>query len=219
MAFPKLATGVTAGLALTCVLTVALGARQQTMKPQTGNEMGRMADNGMGPKMTKAQKIANALTAAPAAIGDKATVLDYPSKEGMAPEVIRPGTNGWSCFPDMPETKGNDPMCIDGPWMKWIEAYLAHKPVQIDKVGIGYMLAPGGGWGSNTDPYAMKETADNHWTHSGPHLMIVVPDTKTLAGISTDPANGGPWVMFPNTPYAHIMAPTTMADMKHDMKH
>lgn len=219
MAFPKLATSVTAGLTLACALTVALGARQQTMKPQTGNDMGRMQDTGMGAKMTKAQKIANALTAAPASISEKATVLDYPAKDGMAPEVLRPGTNGWSCFPDMPDTKGNDPMCIDGPWMKWVEAYLAHKPVQIDKVGIGYMLAPGGGWTSNTDPYAMKETAQDHFIHAGPHLMIVVPDTKALAGISTDPANGGPWVMFPNTPYAHIMAPTSAGDMKHDMKH
>jgi hypothetical protein len=115
----------------------------------------------------------------------------------------------------MPDTKGNDPMCIDESWMKWVDAYLAHKPVQLDTVGIGYMLAPGGGWGSNTDPYAMKETPDNHWTHAGPHLMIVIPDIKALAGLPTDPANGGPWVMFANTPYAHIMAPTTMADMKH----
>jgi len=219
MAFRKFATSVTAALAGACALTVIVGARQQTMKPQTGNDMGRMSDMGMGPKMTKAQKIANALTAAPASISDKATVLDYPSKEGMAPEVLRAGTNGWSCFPDMPDTKGNDPMCIDGPWMQWVDAYMAHKPVQIDKVGIGYMLAPGGGWGSNTDPYAMKETADNHWTHAGPHLMIVVPDTKALAGIPTDPGNGGPWVMFANTPYAHIMAPTTTSDMNMKMKH
>ncbi len=215
MAFRKLTMGVTAGLTLACALTVALGARQQATKPAAGHDMGRMMDSGMGVKMTKAQKIASALTAAPSSIADKATILDYPSKEGMAPEVLRPGTNGWNCFPDMPDTKGNDPMCIDESWMKWIDAYLTHKPVQISSVGIGYMLAPGGGWGSNTDPYALKETMDNHWTHAGPHLMIVVPDTKTLAGISTDPANGGPWVMFANTPYAHIMAPTMTADMKH----
>jgi len=213
MAFSKLVMGVTAGLALT--LTMGLVASQQTTKPAAGHDMGRMTDTGMGmKKMTKAEKIANALTAAPSSITDKATILDYPSKEGMAPDVLRPGTNGWSCFPDMPDTKGNDPMCLDEVWVQVFEGYFAHKPAQIDKVGIGYMLAPGGAWGSNTDPYAMKETPDNHWTHSGPHLMIAVPDTKALAGISTDPANGGPWIMFPNTPYAHIMAPTTAADMK-----
>ena len=25
--------------------------------------------------------------------------------------------------------------------------------------------------------------------------------------ISTEPNNGGPWIMWPNTPYAHIMIP------------
>lgn len=206
---------VTTGLALASALTMVGIAGQQTTKPTMGNEMGRMMDSGKGMKMTKAQKIANAITAAPESISAKATILDYPSKEGMAPEVLRPGTNGWSCFPDMPDTKGNDPMCIDESWMKWIDAYLAHKPVQIDKVGIGYMLAPGGGWGSNTDPYATMETKDNHWGHAGPHLMIVVPDAKALAGLPSDPASGGPWVMFANTPYAHIMAPTTDPNMKH----
>ena len=54
----------------------------------------------------------------------------------------------------------------------------------------------------------MKETPDNHWSLHGPHMMILVPDTKALAGISTDPKNGGPYVMWAGTPYAHIMAPT-----------
>jgi hypothetical protein len=40
-------------------------------------------------------------------------------------------------------------------------------------------------------------------------MMIVVPDVKALDGISTDPSNGGPYVMYASTPYAHIMAPMT----------
>jgi hypothetical protein len=28
-----------------------------------------------------------------------------------------------------------------------------------------------------------------------------------LKNISTDHLNGGPWVMWPDTPYAHIMVP------------
>ena len=75
------------------------------------------------------------------------------------------------------------------------------------------MIAPGGAWGSNTDPFAMAETADNHWGHHNPHLMILVPDLESLAGLSTDPGNGGPYVMFAGTPYAHIMAPVSGAAM------
>jgi hypothetical protein len=51
--------------------------------------------------MTKAQKIANALSAAPASISAKAAILDWPAKEGAAPETLRAGTNGWTCFPDI----------------------------------------------------------------------------------------------------------------------
>ncbi len=37
--------------------------------------------------------------------------------------------------------------------------------------------------------------------------MILVPDPAMLEGISTDPDNGGPYVMWKGTPYAHIMIP------------
>lgn len=161
--------------------------------------------------MTKEQKIRNAMSAAPASVSAKATILDWPAKEGDKPSVLRPGTNGWSCLPDMPDSKGNDPMCIDQSWMKWVDAYMAHKAPQITTVGIGYMLAPGGGWASNTDPYAMAEAPGNQWGLHPPHVMILVPDLKSLDGLSTDPKNGGPYVMYKGTPYAHIMSPTAGA--------
>jgi hypothetical protein len=58
-------------------------------------------------------------------------------------------------------------------------------------------------------PPAMKMTPDNHWGHHPPHLMIAVPDLKTLDALPADPGNGGPYVMWKGTPYAHIMAPVT----------
>jgi hypothetical protein len=60
---------------------------------------------------------------------------------------------------------------------------------------------------SNTDPYATGKTADNEWVVSGPHLMVIVPDSDDLDKVPTDPENGGPWVMWKGTPYAHIMIP------------
>ena len=158
--------------------------------------------------MTRDQKIANAMSAAPAAVSAKATILDWPAKEGDKPPVLRAGSNGWNCLPDMPDTEGNDPMCLDAAWMKWVDAYMSKTQPGISNVGIGYMVAPGGSHGSNTDPYAMKATGDNQWAHHPPHIMIVVPDLKSLEGLSTDPSNGGPYVMYKGTPYAHIMAPT-----------
>ena len=32
-------------------------------------------------------------------------------------------------------------------------------------------------------------------------------DQSYLEGVSTDHLNGGPWVMWPDTPYGHLMIP------------
>jgi len=194
---------------LTAVIVGAVELAAQDTKSMPHHQMSAKT----GPTMTQAQKIANAMTAAPMSISGKATILDWPADEKGQPSMLRTGMNGWTCLPDMPDTKGNDPMCMDEPWMKWVEAYMAKRAPRVGRVGIGYMLAPGGAWGSNTDPYAIKETSANHWGHHNPHMMIVVPDVKALDGISTDLDNGGPYVMYAGTPYAHIMAPvsSTMA--------
>jgi len=201
-----------ATIGVATIFAAAPGVRGKSMHmPEQPSHPMPMAD-GMK-KMTKAEKIANAMSAAPAAISKTATILDWPTREEEAPPVLRQGNNGWSCLPDMPDTKGNDPMCLDESWMKWTEAYLAHQSPMIPRVGIGYMMAPGGAWGSNSDPYGMTETKDNHWGFHGPHVMIVVPDMKALDGLPTDPANGGPYVMYAGTPYAHVMAPATSQAM------
>lgn len=203
----------TIGVGTAAVLTVSVVAGQQPMAQMDHGMMMDGMKSGAMTTMTKDQKIANAMSAAPAALSGKAKILDWPAKEGAASEMLRAGNNGWTCFPDRMDTKGNDPMCLDAPWLMWIDALLAHKAPAIKTLGIGYMAGPGGSFGSNTDPFAMEEVAGNHWGHHMPHLMILVPDLKSLAGISTDPGNGGPYVMFAGTPYAHIMAPTSGSDM------
>ena len=162
--------------------------------------------------MSKEQKIKNAMAAGPASISAKATIMDWPASEGAKPAVLRQGSNGWVCYPDFPVTKGNDPMCLDSSWQAWMDAYMAKKPPQIAYAGVGYMIAPGGAWGSNTDPYAEKEAPGNEWGYDPPHVMMLVPNADALKGLPTDRKSGGPWVMWRGTPYAHIMAP--VAPMK-----
>jgi hypothetical protein len=159
-------------------------------------------------QVTEAAKIENAVSAAPPSISAHATILDWPAEEGGEMGVLREGTNGWTCFPDMPGKTGSA-MCIDAPWMEWADAWMNKREPNITAVGFGYMLKDQSGFGdSNTDPYATEPTDDNEWMEHGvPHLMILVPDDKTLASLPTDPHNGGPWVMWRNTPYVHIMAP------------
>lgn len=152
-------------------------------------------------------KIASAMAAAPAAISDKATVLDFPSAPGRAPVVLRQGRNGWTCFPDNPATPGRDPMCHDREWMKWMQAFLAREKPVITGVGISYMLQ-GGSDASNTDPFAQKPPDGGGWMEVGPHIMVVSPTPWDRNMFPAEMGQGGaPWIMFPGTPYEHLMVP------------
>lgn len=153
------------------------------------------------------EKIESAMSAAPPSISQQATIRDWPANPGEEMPLLREGSNDYTCLPDIPDTPGNDPMCLDAPWMKWAEAWMNKQELTVDRMGFGYMLQGGAGE-SNTDPYAEGPTEDNEWIEEGvPHLMIIVPDPTMLEGLPTDPTTGGPWVMWRNTPYVHIMAP------------
>ena len=38
-------------------------------------------------------------------------------------------------------------------------------------------------------------------------MIVIVPNPEELEGLSADPYNGGPFVMWKGTPYVHIMVP------------
>ena len=156
-------------------------------------------------KGTTEWKVVNAMSAAPGMIASTATIYDFPGSDGKMPQ-LRAGTNGWSCLPDDPNTPGNDPVCWDKASGDWYMAYMTHKTPHITQVGISYMLQ-GATDASNTDPSKMKPDSGQQWVVTGPHMMVVVPDVRALAGLSTDWKSGGPYVMWAGTPYAHLMVP------------
>jgi hypothetical protein len=147
-------------------------------------------------------KIKSAMGAGPASVSAQATVMDWDHT------ILREGTNGWTCLPDRPETEGEDPWCVDEQWMNFLDAYMKKEKPTYTGVGIAYMLK-GDSPVSNTDPFATEPTGKKgDWvTGVGKHLMIIVPNHEVLKGISTDHMNGGPWIMWPDTPYVHIMVP------------
>lgn len=153
-----------------------------------------------------AQKIRVALSAAPTAVSKDATVLDWPSTPDGKPVVLRTGKNGWTCLPDNPGTPGQDPMCLDKQWMKWMNAYMGKTNPVIDGVGIAYMLQ-GGSDASNTDPYAQKPAPGEHWVKAPPHIMVIAPGKLDPALFSSDPHSGEHWIMYGGTPYEHLMIP------------
>ncbi len=144
-------------------------------------------------------KIQSAISAGPASLTKHATITGWDGKE------LRAGTNGWTCLPDIPDNGGNDPWCVDASWLNLLDALMNGKAPSYDKVGIGYMLA-GDAPISNITPAGKKEDGD--WVEGlKAHLMILVPDHAMFDNISTDPNNGGPWIMWPGTKFAHIMIP------------
>ena len=73
------------------------------------------------------------------------------------------------------------------------------------QVGIACMLQ-GDRPVSNTDPYATEPKPGDEWVEGvGAHLMILVPGAGALKNVPTDSKNGGPQIMWPGTPYAHLM--------------
>lgn len=144
----------------------------------------------------KADMIASALSAAPASVTDNATVKDH---EG---NVLKQGSNGYTCFPAAP-TMGA--ACNQGEWNELIDAMMKKEDFTASQISFSYMLAGEGDapGTSNSDPYQTDPNAVDDWVKEGPHLMIIVP-REMLEGMSHDPKDPI-YVMWGNTPYAHIM--------------
>ena len=146
------------------------------------------------------KRIANARAAAPDAVSADATIV-------IDGEVAVEGSNGWTC---MPETMPGDgaAICVDAVWGEMMAAVGAKAPYTASSIGISYMLLgePPGSGVSNSDPYHPDHRNADDYVETGPHLMIIAPK-ELLAGITDDPSSGGPYVMWKDTDYAHIMIP------------
>jgi hypothetical protein len=151
--------------------------------------------------MSDADYITKTMSAAPEAIAKAATVLAM-EKDGTT-RTLQKGTNEFTCMvlPD------STPMCADPAGMEWMHV-LMHHSTPPSNVGFMYMLAGDEGT-SNVAPGATGPTPDNHWVKTGPHVMILGPVVKTMAGyprtLDADPTK--PYVMWPGTPYEHLMIP------------
>jgi len=145
-------------------------------------------------------RIAQARAAAPDTVSAEATIV-------IDGEVAVEGSNGWTCMPD---TMPNDgaAICVDAVWGEMMAAVGAQAAFTANGVGISYMLLgePEGSGTSNSTPYHEDPKSADDYVETGPHLMVIVPK-ELLEGMNTDPSTGGPYVMWADTDYAHIMIP------------
>ena len=139
------------------------------------------------------------MQAAPPQVVADATVLRMQNDKM---ETLKKGTNEWTCM-----YSNGVPMCLDPNAMEWAKARQSHGPAPTS-TGFIYMLAGDTG-ASNTDPYATAKTADNHWIETGSHVMIVGAAAPHMVGYpkDADPDVTKPYVMWPGTPYEHLMIP------------
>jgi hypothetical protein len=153
-----------------------------------------------------ADLIANATSAAPAAVTKDATVVIVEADGKL--RTLRPGQGAFTCLPDDPNTPGHDPICLDRNGVEWLKALVAHGKPPEGKIWLGYMLK-GGSDASIEDPFATEPPEGKKWVQTGPHLMIGGPGiAKMLEGYSksADEAHK-PYIMFGGTPYEYLMVP------------
>lgn len=189
----------------TAALAATLGVA--VSQPVVGDTPMKMSDHKMAmPSAADNKLIQSAMLAAPAKVSAKAAVVAIEADGSM--RNVRAGSNGFTCMADNPATPGPDPMCLDAAAMEWAGAWMGHKAPIAGKIGFMYMLS-GGTDASNTDPYALKPTASNHWVKTGPHVMIVGADPAfyDMYPKSADPDTSVPYVMWAGTPYQHLMIP------------
>ncbi len=152
--------------------------------------------------------IENATSAAPTAVGDGARVIRI-GEDGQM-QVVREGTNHFTCMADNPASPGNDPMCLDENGMLWAGAWMGKTEPPAGAIGFGYMLQ-GGSDASNTDPFAAGPENGDAWVDTGPHVMIFNAGA-TMIGYpdpGDTPDTAIPYVMWGGTPYVHLMIPVS----------
>lgn len=150
-------------------------------------------------------RIAVAMSAAPADIAAHATIMDFDASGKLV--ELRAGTNGWLCLADdSPAAPGDSPDCLDQRWQEWFAAYEQKKVPKISGIGMAYMLQ-GSLSPSNTDPFAETPPAGGAWMKDGPHVMVIAPDPAMFDAFPGQHTPNGPYVMYKGTPYAHLMVP------------
>ena len=155
-------------------------------------------------------RIENAMSAAPHPIARDATVMDINAEGEVV--VLKEGTNEWTCWPDLPISPDNDPMCFDPVVSQWFDALLAGTDPGLTNAGLAYLLQ-GGMDPTSTDPFALAPAESKGRIATSPHVMIVFPKDYDLSDFSTDHSHGGPYVMWLGTPFQHIMMPVDVEGM------
>lgn len=162
------------------------------------------------------QQIAAALLALPKELGRDATVLGYSSDGTLV--ALRSGTGPMICLASNPKEEQFHVAC----YHRSLEPFMARgralraQGVTGDKVdSVRFAEARAGKLAlptqaamlySLTGPAGSFDSTTSTAPNARPLFVVYLPNaTSSSTGLSATPIEGGPWIMFPGTPKAHIM--------------
>lgn len=152
--------------------------------------------------MSEKDQTALALSAAPVHIAKEVGVMIY-GADGKLTEV-RKSSNGFICIPTVTNLPIPDPMCMDAASHQWINDMMSGAPKPSNTVpGIAYMAR--GGSHYEKDGKVVMGAEGAKVVKEPPHWMIFWPFDPATTKLPTVPNPSGVYIMFEDSPYAHLM--------------
>ena len=147
-----------------------------------------------------------AMSAAPESISKHASIM-VPNRDGEI-VVIRKGTNGFTCVPDIDGQEVPSPMCADEATMRFfLDMWSGKDRPTNTTAGVAYMAQ--GGWHWEKDGEVIMSMAKDEpgakRVREPAHWMLIYPFTPEKAFLPAKPTSFGTWIMFDGTPFAHLM--------------
>jgi hypothetical protein len=166
------------------------------------------------------QQIAAALLAAPKELRRDAAVLGYTAEGKLV--TLRKGSGPMICLASNPKEEQFHVACYHHslePFMARGRALRAAgvtgdrvDSVRFAEVRAGKLAMPTAAMlYSLTGPGGSFDPASGTAPKAKPLYVVYLPNaTAASTGLSAEPVEGGPWIMFPGTPKAHIMLESGM---------
>ena len=152
--------------------------------------------------MSEKDQTALALSAAPAGVAKDAGVMIY-GADGKLTEV-RKSNNGFVCIPTVLNLPKPDPMCMDAAGHQWLTDISNNAPKPSNTVpGIIYMARGGSHFEKGGKVVMSGEGAKV--VEEPPHWMVMWPFDPAASQLPTIPNASGVYIMFEDSPYAHLM--------------
>ena len=158
------------------------------------------------------RQIALAVLPLPQEFRASATVLGYGADARL--EQLRAGTGPFTCLASDPRSDRFHVAC----YHRSLEPFMARgralraSGVTGDQVdSVRFREVRSGTLRMPNQPAALYSLTGPTATGARPLFVMYVPGaTSTSTGLSAQPAEGTPWIMFPGTPKAHIMLTARM---------